>query len=233
VAPYVRTVKTASGASAVQIVYSSRREARDIEHIGSAHDDAELEVLKAAAQYRLTVGQAELDLGLDFAAAMPAGGRRGPLPITSSRIGHLVDVLIHAYRVLGFEQAVSGDVVSGQLVLALPRFAKESWRQHLAMACAAHALRRSCRLVPDQYGVSSPTTAFQMRVGPFMASHPLVNRRQNVAIGLTGLPDVPAKRTGATARWKSHWPSSAAVVAHTSRSQLSSSHRPIATRLTA
>ena len=62
---------------------------------------------------------------------------------------------------------------------------------------------------------------------------PLVNRGQNVAIGLTGLPDVPAKRTGATARWKSHWPSSAAVVAHTSRSQLSSSHRPIATRLTA
>src|SRR5919106_3675742 len=59
------------------------------------------------------------------------------------------------------------------------------------------------------------------------------SRGQHVAIGLTGLPDVPAKRTGATARWKSHWPSSAAVVAHTSRSQLSSSHRPIATRLTA
>ncbi len=50
------------------------------------------------------------------------------------------------------------------------------------------------------------------------------SRRQKVAIGLTGLPDVPAKRTGATAKWKSHWPSSAAVVAHTSRSQLSSSH---------
>jgi hypothetical protein len=59
------------------------------------------------------------------------------------------------------------------------------------------------------------------------------SRGQNVAIGLTGLPDVPAKRTGATVRWKSHWLSSAAVVAHTSRSQLSSSHRPIATRLTA
>src|SRR4051794_33677888 len=40
------------------------------------------------------------------------------------------------------------------------------------------------------------------------------SRGQKVAIGLTGLPDVPAKRTGATARWKSHWPSSAAVVAH-------------------
>jgi hypothetical protein len=69
-------------------------------------------------------------------------------------MGYLVDVLIRAYRALGFEQAVSGDAVFGQLVLALPRFAKESWRQHLAVACAAHALRRSCRLVPDQHGVS-------------------------------------------------------------------------------
>jgi hypothetical protein len=42
VSPYVRTVKTASGATAVQIVYSSRRRSRDIKHIGSAHDDAEL-----------------------------------------------------------------------------------------------------------------------------------------------------------------------------------------------
>ncbi|MET9023227.1 hypothetical protein ABZV93_24965 [Actinopolymorpha sp. NPDC004070] len=30
---------------------------------------------------------------------------------------------------------------------------------------------------------------------------------------MTGLPEVPAKRIGATASWKSHWPSSAAVVA--------------------
>jgi hypothetical protein len=47
--PYLRTVKTASGAIAVQIVHSSRRGSRDIEHIGSAHDDAELELLKAVA----------------------------------------------------------------------------------------------------------------------------------------------------------------------------------------
>lgn len=79
----------------------------------------------------------------------------------------------------------------------------------------------------------SGSTALQVRAGFFMASHPLGDRGQNVAIGLTGLPDVPAKRTGATARWKSHWPSSAAVVAHASRSQLSSIHRPMATRLTA
>jgi hypothetical protein len=47
--PYVRTVKTASGATAVQIVYSSHRGSREIEHIGSAHDEVELELLKAAA----------------------------------------------------------------------------------------------------------------------------------------------------------------------------------------
>ena len=51
---YVRTVKTASGATAVQIVYSSRRGSREIEHIGSAHDEAELAALKAAAAQRTT-----------------------------------------------------------------------------------------------------------------------------------------------------------------------------------
>ena len=44
---YVRTVKTASGATAVQIVWSTRRGARQIEHLGSAHDDGEVEALKA------------------------------------------------------------------------------------------------------------------------------------------------------------------------------------------
>jgi hypothetical protein len=47
VSPYVRTVKTASGARAVQIVHSSRRGSRDIEHIGSAHDDAGRNILTA------------------------------------------------------------------------------------------------------------------------------------------------------------------------------------------
>jgi hypothetical protein len=36
---YVRTVKTASGAIAVQIVYSSRRGSASIGHLGSAHRD--------------------------------------------------------------------------------------------------------------------------------------------------------------------------------------------------
>jgi hypothetical protein len=168
VAPYVRTVKTASGATAVQIVYSSRRGARDIEHIGSAHDDTELEVLKAAARQRMAAGQGELDLGLE--RTKPAAHAGGPLPITASRMGHLWDALEHAYRVLGFAQAAGVDEVFRQLVLAriieptskldslrvldetgispvsyatvkrrLPVFAQPAWRQRLAAACAAHA----------------------------------------------------------------------------------------------
>jgi len=95
---YVRTVRTASGARAVQIVHSSRRGARDIEHVGSAHDDAELEALKAAARLRMAAGQAELDLGVDLGT----GTSEQPLPITSTRMGHLWDALGHAYQVLGF-----------------------------------------------------------------------------------------------------------------------------------
>ena len=40
------------------------------------------------------------------------------MPITSSRMGHLLDALEHAYRVLGFEDAAGGDEVFRQLVVA-------------------------------------------------------------------------------------------------------------------
>jgi hypothetical protein len=60
----------------------------------------------------LAAGQGELDLGLD------PGAPGGPLPITASRMGCLLDALEHAYRVLGFDEASGGDEVFGQLVLA-------------------------------------------------------------------------------------------------------------------
>jgi hypothetical protein len=162
--PYVRTVKTASGATAVQIVHFWHRGSRDIEHLGSAHNGAELELLKAAARQRLAAGQGELDLGL------AVGAPGGPLPITSSRMGHLHDALSRAYEVLGFGRAAGGDEVFRQLVLAriieptsklgalgvleeaglappsyatlnrrLPEYARQAWRQKLSAACAAHA----------------------------------------------------------------------------------------------
>jgi len=75
--PYVRTVNTSSGATAVQIVYSCHRGSRKIEHIGSAHDDGGLELLKAVARQRLAAGQEELGLELTEPARRGAGG--GPL----------------------------------------------------------------------------------------------------------------------------------------------------------
>jgi hypothetical protein len=112
VVAYVRTVKTSSAATAVQIVWSSRRGSRNIEHIGSAHDDAELEALKAAARQRLAAGQMELDLGLG------GPGPAAPLEIASSRMSHLWNALCRAYDALGFPQATGSDEVFRQLVLA-------------------------------------------------------------------------------------------------------------------
>ena len=109
---YVRTVKTASGKTAVQIVWSSTKGSRRIEHLGSAATDAEVELLKAAGRQKLLGGQGELDLGIQ---PPPAAG--GPLHITSSRMGHLWDSLSAAYDALGFDAAV-GDEVFRQLVLA-------------------------------------------------------------------------------------------------------------------
>jgi hypothetical protein len=119
VSPYVRTVKTSSGATAVQIVHSWRRGSRDIDHIGSAHSPAEVEVLKTVARERLAAGQGVLDLELEVpsvkgGALVPAG----PLPIRSSRMAHLGDALAGVYEALGFGEATGGDEVFRQLVLA-------------------------------------------------------------------------------------------------------------------
>ena len=104
---YVRTVKTYSGATAVQIVWSSTRGSRKIEHLGSAHTDLEIEALKIAAAKRLAGDQDELDLGLEVPAEV-AAARPEPLPILSSRMGHLWEALSRAYDVLGFDEAHSG-----------------------------------------------------------------------------------------------------------------------------
>jgi hypothetical protein len=42
---------------------ASSTQATTWDHLGSAHDNVELELLKAAARQRLATGQGELDLG--------------------------------------------------------------------------------------------------------------------------------------------------------------------------
>jgi hypothetical protein len=113
---YVRTVRTGSGATAVQIVHGSRRGARDIEHLGSAHDEQAIEALKAVARRRLAGGQGEFGLGLDAGTVARVGA--GPLQIMSSRMAPLWDALCAAYDQLGLDDAVGGDEAFRQLVLA-------------------------------------------------------------------------------------------------------------------
>jgi hypothetical protein len=74
---FVRRVRTASGAVAIQVVAKDHGEVVDVEHIGSAHTDTELALLLATAQERLHPGQEVLDLG--------------PLPQVAARIDDVAD----------------------------------------------------------------------------------------------------------------------------------------------
>ena len=62
---WIRRVRTASGATAVQIAESVDGRRRIVRHVGSARDDAELGLLMEAAQRLLADdSQGELDLGI-------------------------------------------------------------------------------------------------------------------------------------------------------------------------
>jgi hypothetical protein len=161
---YVRTVRTSSGAVAVQVVWKSSRGSREIEHLGSAHSDAEVELLKAVAAQRIAAGQDPLPL--DVAAAQEPLA----LEILSSRMGRLLDAIAAVYGQLGFDKATGRDAVFEQLVTAriieptskqdaarvlaeagvralsyrtvkrrLPGYATSEWRDRLSGACAAAA----------------------------------------------------------------------------------------------
>ena len=62
VSKFVRRVRTASGAVAVQVVTKQGSQVLDVDHVGSAHSDAELVVLLEVAGARLRPGQETLDL---------------------------------------------------------------------------------------------------------------------------------------------------------------------------
>lgn len=159
----MRTVKTASGATAVQVVWGSSRGSKQMDHIGSAHTPEDLEVLKALARQRMVAaGQDELDFG--------DGQPRGHvLPIVASRAEHLWNALSAGYMELGFDAVTEGDEVFKQLVLGrvvepaskldtlrvieeiglepvayrtltrrLKTYATGGWRRRLAAACAQH-----------------------------------------------------------------------------------------------
>jgi len=158
---FVRKVKTASGATAVQIAERAGGRDRVLEHLGSAHTSAELAALVETARGRLYPGQGELDLS---DGSVPAGHA----VITAKSSAVLWQVLTDAYSRLGFD--VVADAAFRQLVLAriveptskadslrvldeigvehpslrtmfrtLKRAATGGYRDQVASACFAHA----------------------------------------------------------------------------------------------
>ncbi len=166
----MRKVRTGSGATAVQIARTRRGVQTILEHLGSAHDDAQLAALVAIARQRIAEmnGQEQLDLESLVPASRPRS--TGPT-VVGSRSRVLWEVLEAAYARLGFDTV--GNDTFRKLVLArvveptskadtlrvwdelgvpdapslstvwrtLARSVKEDWRSRFAAAAYAHATR--------------------------------------------------------------------------------------------
>lgn len=163
-APYVRKVKTASGATAVQIAQTVNGRRTIVEHIGSAHTDAELAALIATAKSRINAGQEHLDLDLPPMEKVRSAGE-AVIAKHSSEL--LWTTLTDAYQRLGFDvvdDATFRALVCARLVeptskvdtirvldeigvdpphlssikRALARCVERDYRRHLSAACLAH-----------------------------------------------------------------------------------------------
>jgi Transposase DDE domain len=98
VGSFVRRVKTASGATAVQIVHKRGRQVVGIDHVGSAHDQDRLALLVETARQRMHADQHALEL--DVAPPRPADPGSPVVESTGSLI--LWIALCGLYDALGF-----------------------------------------------------------------------------------------------------------------------------------
>ncbi len=131
---YVRKVRTASGAVAVQVVRKHRGQRTILAHVGSAHTDAQLGILLERARRMAAEDQGVLDIEVaartqsvdgiaDWragelipAATRPKGAPAPPGRTTSTHSRLLYDVLGAVYDWLGFD--VVDDAVFRDLVIA-------------------------------------------------------------------------------------------------------------------
>jgi hypothetical protein len=163
----MRRVRTASGATAVQIVHKRGRTVLGIDHIGSAHDEGQLAILLETARAQLNAGQQTLPIGDG-----PTSGRPMGEPVVEDTASLIVwETLEAIYTSLGLDQI--GDNAFKALVLAriieptskadtvrvlselgvpgpsrvtfmrcLKRVIERDYRTMIAKACYAHATRR-------------------------------------------------------------------------------------------
>lgn len=163
---FVRRVKTASGATAVQIVHKRGRRVVGIDHIGSAHDQDRLALLMETATQRLHTDQHALDL--DVTPPQPADPGSPVVDATGSLI--LWDALCGLYDALGFaavDDEAFRSLVLGRIIeptskldtvrvleelgvgspsrvtfmRCLKRVIEKDYRSQIATACYRHATR--------------------------------------------------------------------------------------------
>jgi hypothetical protein len=133
---FIRWVRTASGATAVQIAEYAQGRQRIVKHVGSAHTEAGLGVLLQQARDLLEdPAQGVFDLGVEpaprlaplvppasrpglfeAASAAPSGGRGGPGRVVGTDSSVLFDALATVFTDLGFDAL--GDEVFRDLVIA-------------------------------------------------------------------------------------------------------------------
>jgi len=105
-------VKTRSGATAVQIVEKRHGQRVIVEHLGSAHTDAELAALMRAGHDKLHAGPPAFELGID-----PHGAPVGAVAVVAgTRSKLLMDAIRASWGRLGF--TVIDDEAFFQLVAA-------------------------------------------------------------------------------------------------------------------
>ena len=106
--PFLREVRTSSGATAVQIAVKEDGVRRIVEHLGSAHNETELAALLEVGRQKIAARQGQ---GLlDLESLEPAAGRTGLVGATveSKRSGLLWDVLHGGLRPSGTEERYWG-----------------------------------------------------------------------------------------------------------------------------
>jgi hypothetical protein len=164
---FIRKVKTASGATAVQIAYKAEGRIAKIIHIGSAHNEEELNILLGLAHKRLQADQ--LELFPEMHSSLRVGMRR-------SFSGLLWRCLREQYRQLGFAQLEDevfealciariveptskldslrvladmgiGPIDRNKLYRSLAKAADQDYRQRISQACFEHVGRSGLTLV--------------------------------------------------------------------------------------
>ena len=116
--PFLRKVRTSSGATAVQIAVKEDGVRRIVEHLGSAHNKTELAALLEVGRQKIAAEQGQ---GLlDLESLEPAAGRTGLASTTveTKRSGLLWDVLHGVCTRLGPRKSTGGDRAFEQMVLA-------------------------------------------------------------------------------------------------------------------